>query len=108
MSSRLLRVLPDEKISREKERHQQLVKKMTRDMSVLLKQKQAAFGAMAANLNALSPLKIMDRGYSIAYKDDSLVKSISQVKKGDGLNIHLQDGQVICQVTGVEERKSHE
>ncbi|MGD6795900.1 exodeoxyribonuclease VII large subunit [Metabacillus indicus] len=108
LSSRLLRVHPNEKISREKERHQQLVKKMTRDMSVLLKQKQAAFGAMAANLNALSPLKIMDRGYSIAYQDDNLVKSISQVKKGDGLHIHLQDGQVICQVTGVEERKSHE
>lgn len=108
LSSRLLRVHPNEKISREKERHQQLVKKMTRDMSVHLKQKQAAFGAMAANLNALSPLKIMDRGYSIAYQDDNLVKSITQVKKGDGLHIHLQDGQVICQVTGVEERKSHE
>ncbi|UOK56984.1 hypothetical protein MGI18_20045 [Bacillus sp. OVS6] len=108
LKKRLYRLHPREQIHREKEKHQQLIKKMTRDMSVLLRQKQTEFQSMAASLNALSPLKIMERGYSIAYQDEDLVKSISQVKTGDKLHIQMQDGHVNCQVTGVEERKAYE
>jgi exodeoxyribonuclease VII large subunit len=108
LKKRLYRLHPREQIHREKEKHQQLIKKMTRDMSVLLRQKQTEFQSMAASLNALSPLKIMERGYSIAYQDEDIVKSISQVKTGDKLHIQMQDGHVNCQVTGVEERKAYE
>lgn len=43
-------------------------------------------------LDALSPLKIMDRGYSITYKDDKVIKSVEQVEAGDRLSISMKDG----------------
>jgi exodeoxyribonuclease VII large subunit len=108
LKNRLYRLHPRDQVNREKEKHERLIAKMTRDMSVLYRQKQEKFKAMAANLNALSPLKIMERGYSIAYHEEDLVKSISQVQAGDELHVQMQDGQLVCQVTGVEERKAHE
>lgn len=45
-------------------------------------------------LEALNPLKIMDRGYSITYKNGKMVKSVEQVDKGDSIFISLPDGQV--------------
>ncbi|WP_033541763.1 exodeoxyribonuclease VII large subunit [Planococcus sp. CAU13] len=45
-------------------------------------------------LDALSPLKLMERGYTIPYKDGAVVKSIHQVEAGDRLTITMQDGIV--------------
>ena len=51
-------------------------------------------------LDALSPLKVMQRGYSLVYdeKEASIIKSITQVQPGDILNVRMTDGQVNCQV----------
>ena len=45
-------------------------------------------------LDAYSPLKIMQRGYSLTYKDDKLVNSIKDIVKNDNLMIKLQDGYI--------------
>ena len=50
-------------------------------------------------LDALSPLKLMERGYTIPYKDGEVVKSIQQVKAGDELTVTMQDGTVEATVT---------
>ncbi len=50
------------------------------------------------NLDNLSPLKIMTRGYSIVEKDDSLVKSVKQLSKDDEVSIRLSDGKVKARV----------
>jgi exodeoxyribonuclease VII large subunit len=58
-------------------------------------------------LDALSPLKVMQRGYSLAYDEDEqqLIRSVSQVKVGDFVKIRLKDGRLNCQVSGMEENK---
>lgn len=58
-------------------------------------------------LDGLSPLKIMGRGYSIIYKEDQLVKSVSQLDPGDGVKVELIDGTIDCSVWAIEERKNH-
>lgn len=45
-------------------------------------------------LDALSPLKIMDRGYAIPFKEGEVVKSVDQLATGDRLSLSLQDGEV--------------
>ena len=50
-------------------------------------------------LDALSPLKLMERGYTIPYKDGDVVKSIQQVRAGDELKVTMQDGTVETTVT---------
>lgn len=49
-------------------------------------------------LNALSPLSVMARGYSITEHEDKILKSASDVTKGDLLKIRLSDGAVSARV----------
>ncbi|MGN0586253.1 MAG: exodeoxyribonuclease VII large subunit [Oscillospiraceae bacterium] len=47
-----------------------------------------------AALDNLSPLKIMNRGYSLVYKDNNIIRSASELKTGDSIEIRLADGGV--------------
>ncbi len=55
-------------------------------------------GADAAKLDALSPLKVLGRGYAIPYKDEKVVASVQDVTAGDTLQIRLCDGHIACTV----------
>lgn len=51
-------------------------------------------------LDALSPLKVMQRGYSLVYDEHrkKLVKSLDDVQLGDLVKVRLIDGELDCQV----------
>jgi exodeoxyribonuclease VII large subunit len=49
-------------------------------------------------LDSLSPLKVVERGYSIVKQDQKIVKDASQVKTGDLLEITLAHGQIEARV----------
>ena len=54
-----------------------------------------------ALLDSLSPLKVVDRGFSIATtQSKKVVKSIKQVKKGDVITIKVTDGLIETEVKG--------
>lgn len=55
---------------------------------------RAVLAEKSAALDNLSPLKIMNRGYSLVYKDKKIIKSSSALKCGDKIDITLSDGQV--------------
>lgn len=55
--------------------------------------------ALAASLDAMSPLKVLGRGYSIAQRGDGkVVISVNDVAAGDRLKLTVSDGNVDCQV----------
>lgn len=54
--------------------------------------------ADAAKLDALSPLKVLGRGYAIPYKEGAVVTSVKDVAAGDQLYMRLCDGTVSCTV----------
>ena len=63
-------------------------------------------GRLAAALEALSPFRVLGRGYSIAQKEDGTVLySIEQVTAGEGLSLCLADGLVTCTATGKEKHR---
>lgn len=80
------------------------------DFERLLSQKKNAYVRCAAALDALSPLKVLGRGYSIVEDSSGApVSSVSQVKKGDELKLKLADGSADCTVNSVKrERKKGE
>lgn len=43
-------------------------------------------------LDAFSPLKVVSRGYSLAYKDKKLIRSVDDIEKEDLMQINLSDG----------------
>ena len=49
-------------------------------------------------LDALSPLKILSRGYSLVYKDDALLRSSEETECGDELRVVLSSGELSVKV----------
>lgn len=63
------------------------------------------FIAFTAKLDALSPLKVLSRGYAMVKTEgDCLVRAANQLKIDDRVEIVFNDGNVTANVTGVEER----
>ncbi|PWJ10768.1 exodeoxyribonuclease VII large subunit [Ruminococcus flavefaciens] len=79
-------------------------------LSALNKRRDAAFlrymdrlerqlGEKAARLDSLSPLKVLSRGYSLVYKEDSLLSSSESLKKGDKVKITFGSGGAEAEIT---------
>lgn len=49
-------------------------------------------------MDSLSPLKVVDRGYSIVTKNGKVVRSTQDVSSGDDLDIRVTDGTIKAQV----------
>ncbi|CAH0345679.1 exodeoxyribonuclease VII large subunit [Bacillus sp. CECT 9360] len=82
---------------------------LNRLMESILKTHTQNFVHKNATLSALSPLKIMDRGYGLIYaEDETLVKSREQVAKGDAISVQIKDGTLNCVVQDIKERNEHE
>ncbi len=56
------------------------------------------FAAAAAKLDALSPLKVLGRGYAIPQKGERVVTSVKELSQDDRFTLKLQDGVVPCRV----------
>lgn len=63
----------------------------------------------SAHLDALSPLKIMSKGYSLVYNQGKtdLYHSVEQIEPGQSVQIVMQDGELDCHVWGIKEEKRH-
>ena len=53
---------------------------------------------LETNISLLSPNKILERGYSIAVKDGFLIKSVSEINRGDSLKLIFADGEAETEV----------
>ncbi len=52
----------------------------------------------AGKLDALSPLKVLSRGYSITTKGSKVISSIADVQPNDSIQIRVADGDIHCTV----------
>ena len=68
----------------------------------LIQKKKQNFASLAASLDAMSPLKVLGRGYAMALKGEDVVKSASALQIGDKLKLQLRDGVASCCVESVE------
>ncbi len=62
------------------------------------------FAVLLGKLNALSPLAVMERGYSVAKTaGGAIIKSASQIAVNDNINIEFANGSAVCSVYEVNE-----
>lgn len=65
----------------------------------VLASREKLLGAVAARLDAMSPLRVLQRGYAIARTPDGVVvSSTTQVAPGDALQIRVADGEIATTV----------
>ena len=63
--------------------------------------KREHFARLAASLDALSPLKVLGRGYSLARTEaGEILSSVEQVRPEDRFTLRLSDGNLDCRVEG--------
>ena len=74
--------------------------------SRILEGKQRRFVGLTSKLDAMSPLKVLTRGYSmVETPTGEIVKSVHQIETGDHIRITLPDGKLTASVTQKEENQ---
>ena len=79
--------------------------KLKQTFSAALTDRQHKCGVLAAKLDALSPLTVLARGYSVTENaDGKVIRSIEEVRWGDEITTQVGDGNIISVVQHTEER----
>ncbi|XJZ26173.1 exodeoxyribonuclease VII large subunit [Bacillota bacterium Lsc_1132] len=103
LSRRLLVNHPRLLIQQAASRFERSQKEIQRAMSQMVMKKQNEYDRIIGTLEALSPLKIMKRGYSLVYAEDQkIVKSVHQIQTNDTVSIQLTDGSLITKVQEIK------
>ncbi len=69
-------------------------------------QRRQQFISLIAKLDAMSPLKVLTRGYAmIQTTHEEIVRSIKNINIGDTVKISLEDGIATASISQVEERE---
>lgn len=70
----------------------------------ILARTQQRFGSSVAKLDAMSPLKVLSRGYAMAQtQDGTLLHSVKQTAPGESIAVNLGDGTLNATVVSVKE-----
>jgi exodeoxyribonuclease VII large subunit len=86
-----------------------LTRSLTVTMETTLTRLRGRFEKLVGQLNVLSPLATLSRGYSIVsrMRDGKTVLSINNVAPGEEISTLVQDGRVYSRVRDVEKNKPH-
>ncbi|MDK8639730.1 exodeoxyribonuclease VII large subunit [Niallia taxi] len=104
ITRRLSRSHPQELLHNAEKDRVNLEKNLVRNMNLIHQKKLHMFQSIIGKMDALSPLKIMERGYNLAYSPEGkLISSINQVKKDEQIELRLSDGTVEARVTSIKE-----
>ena len=69
-----------------------------------INRKHQQYIALTAKLDAMSPLKVLTRGYAMAQTGEGeVLKSVKQVERGERITVSLSDGQLSATVMDVKE-----
>ncbi|MFN7684269.1 MAG: exodeoxyribonuclease VII large subunit [Oligoflexia bacterium] len=90
-------VSPRDRIREQSQRVDDLALRMERAMEARLERGRSRLGQLAGKLEALSPLRVLERGYAIAVQDNEparVVRSAGEVVSGNRLRVRFHDGEV--------------
>ena len=71
---------------------------------VVLGKNRQRFERTAAKLDALSPLKVLGRGYAMVTREETVIRETAQLNPGDAISVSLSDGTAQCTVNTVQRR----
>jgi len=98
LNQRLVAQNPQQTVKYLQKNQDKLHSDLLRSFNQLLEDKDKRVNNLMQSLNHLSPLKILDRGYSYTTLNHKITKSVSDIKVGDDISVHLSDGSVNAEV----------
>lgn len=79
-------------------------RRLVQGLDRVMGKQRERFGRLAASLDALSPLRVLGRGYAAAFTSEgNVLSSVAMTEKGDRLKLRLKDGALNCLVESKEE-----
>ncbi|MEM9074018.1 MAG: exodeoxyribonuclease VII large subunit [Myxococcota bacterium] len=72
----------------------------------IARSRRSTLQALGGRLDALSPLRVLERGYAIAFgPDGNALRAAKEVSPGDSLRVRLHDGEVEAEVTATRDEE---
>lgn len=98
---------PDQYLQDRKKSLNLLSGKLVAAQSDLLHRYKQRFVADTAKLDAMSPLKVLARGYSMAKTEDGkILRSVKQINPGDQFSLQVNDGTIDAVAVQLKENKA--
>jgi exodeoxyribonuclease VII large subunit len=91
---------PGRKLRENQQRVDELSVDLLRRFQERVRQLKDRLAERAGRLGALSPLAVLDRGYSISHKlpEELIIKSSAELQVGDQLRVRFAQGRAVCRV----------
>ena len=104
-SSSLKEFSPIVRVEKNKNRIESSIKDIKRSIEEVIGKKRNLFLSSSKTLEAVSPLSVLSRGYSILTKGEKeqVINSYAQVKIGDEIKGKLKEGQILTKVIEVSD-----
>lgn len=93
---------PQQVVERKKAKLNLLEVRLQNNTQRFLERHKSQLKQYMSILESLSPLKVVERGYSMTSKNGELVKSTNQLKVKDIVQVQLMQGKFSAQVTEIE------
>lgn len=101
--SRVMRQ-PDAYLQQQVLHLEMLCQRLEHSGEVVLGKNRQRFERTAAKLDALSPLKVLGRGYAMVTREETVIRETAQLNPGDAISVSLSDGTAQCTVNTVQRR----
>ena len=99
---RLSILSPTNKILNSRQELSNLYERIVNSIEFRMSNEKSKISILSGKLNALSPLDVLSRGYSISYKNNSPITSVSDVSNGDNIKVKVTDGEFFFSFTEVK------
>lgn len=101
-NERLLRFSPDQKIEKSILKYGELTKRLDKAYEKIISEKENEFISSVSKLEAMSPVSVLMRGYSLLYRNDRIVSRTSELTENDNVTIRLSDGKATAKIISLE------
>ena len=104
--ARLFRSHPQRRIADQRTALAAAERRLVASGASLLAHRRRNLEALAGKLDALSPLKVLDRGYSLARgPDGQVLRTCAGLHRGDEVTVTLRDGDLLTQIEEIKARR---
>jgi len=90
------------RVARARREHDALVARRDAALQRVLEARRSELGRLGAQMAALSPLAVLDRGYAMVQRDGQILRAASGAAPGESLRVRLARGSLVVTVDEVE------
>lgn len=108
LTNRLYTHSPQKRITEGKREVDALTNRLTRTIQQDVRLHSNRFSSTVRMLNALNPLAVMERGYSIVYHEETIINTVDSLENEMEIKLQLQDGSATATIMSISRQDREE